>query len=170
MITRLLDAARARVQMADVVAKTDETLTVRLRDGEVVAAHTSEQAGHNLRVVVDGRIGVAGSAALEPDALLEAAMSSAAAGDAAPLLLPSPSPLPHVHTHVPRAAAASVAELGQLGGLLTQRLRHAGRSVTVHVERSVGSVQVGNTRGVDTEYQVTLVALDIDVVESVTGR
>jgi PmbA protein len=164
MITRLLDAARARVQMADVVAKTDETLTVRLRDGEVIAAHTSEQAGHNLRVVVDGRIGVAGSTELEPEALFEAAMSSAAAGDAAPLLLPSPSPLPRVHTHVPRAAAANAAELAQLGGLLTQRLRHADRSVTVHVERSVGSVQVGNTRGVDTEYQVTLVALDIDVV------
>ena len=61
MISRLLDAARARAQMADAVAKTDETLTLRLRDGEVVAAHTSEQAGHNLRVVVDGRIGVAGT-------------------------------------------------------------------------------------------------------------
>ena len=164
MITRLLEAARARVQMADAVAKTDETLTLRLRDGEVVAAHTSEQAGHNLRVVVDERIGVAGSSALDPDALLEAALASAAAGEAAPLLLPSPSPLPQVHTHVPRAAAASAAELGQLGGLLTSRLRHGGRSVTVHVERSVGSVQVGNTRGVDTEYQVTLVALDINVV------
>jgi PmbA protein len=163
MITRLLDAARGRVQMADAVTKTDETLTLRLRDGEVVAAHTSEQAGHSLRVVVDGRIGVSGTTALDPDALLEAAMASAAAGEEAPLLLPSPSPLPQVHTHVPRAASSSVTELGQLGRFLTNRLRKKGRSVTVHVERSVGSVQVGNTRGVDTEYQVTLVALDIDV-------
>ena len=115
MITRLLDAARARVQMADAVAKTDETLTLRLRDGEVVAAHTSEQAGHNLRVVVDGRIGVAGTTGADADALFEAALASAAAGEEAPLLLPSPSPLPRVHTHVPRAAAASVVELAQLG-------------------------------------------------------
>ena len=164
MISRLLDAARARVQMADAVAKTDETLTIRLRDGEVVAAHTSEQAGHNLRVMVDGRIGVAGTTALDPDALLEAALASAAAGEEAPLLLPSPSPLPRVHTHVPRAASATVTELGQMGRLLTSRLGQGGRSVTVHVERSVGSVQVGNSRGVDTEYQVTLVALDIDVL------
>ena len=164
MITRLLDAARARTQLADAAAKTDETLTLRLRDGEVVAAHTSEQAGHNLRVVVEGRIGVAGTTALDPDALLGAALASAAAGEEAPLLLPSPSPLPRVHTHVPRAAAATMTELGQLGRLLTTRLSQGGRSVTVHVERSVGSVQVGNTRGVDTEYHVTLVALDIDVV------
>lgn len=164
MITRLLEAARARVQMADAVAKMDETLTLRLRDGEVVAAHTSEQAGHNLRVVVDGRIGVAGTTDLDADALFASALASAAAGEEAPLLLPSPSPLPRVHTHVPRAAAASVAELVQVGRLLTDRLRKGTRGVTVHVERSVGSVQVGNTRGVDTEYQVTLVGLDIDVV------
>ncbi len=163
MITRLLDAARARVQMADAVAKTDETLTLRLRDGEVVAAHTSEQAGHSLRVVADGRIGVAGTTGADADELFEAALASAAAGEEAPLLLPSPSPLPRVHTHVPRAAAASVVELAQVGRLLTDRLLRGGRSVTVHVERSVGSVQVGNTRGVDAEYQVTLVALDIDV-------
>ena len=164
MITRLLDAARARVQMADAVAKTDETLTIRLREGEIVAAHTSEHAGHSLRVVVEGRIGVAGTTALDPDALLEAALASAAAGDEAPLLLPGPSPLPRVHTHVPRAASATVAELGQMGHVLTNRLRQGGRSVTIHMERSVGSVQVGNTRGVDTEYQVTLVTLDIDVL------
>ena len=126
--------------------------------------------GHNLRVVVEGRIGVAGTTALDPDALLGAALASAAAGEEAPLLLPSPSPLPRVHTHVPRAAAATMTELGQLGRLLTTRLGQGGRSVTVHVERSVGSVQVGNTRGVDTEYPVTLVALDIDVVNRVGRR
>lgn len=164
MITRLLDGARSRVQMADVVAKTDETLTLRLREGEVVAAHTAEQAGHNLRVVAEGRVGVAGTTDLDADALFEAALASAAAGEEAPLLLPSPSPLPKVHTHVPRAAAASVVELVQLGRRITDRLRQGGRSVTLHVERSVGSVQVGNTRGVDTEYQVTLVALDVEVV------
>ena len=163
MITRLLEGARARAQMADAVAKTDETLTLRLRDGEVAAAHASEQAGHSLRVVSQGRIGVAGTTGSDPDALLEAAFASAAAGDEAPLLLPSPSPLPAVRTHVPRAAAATIVELVQLGRVLTDRLRRGNRSVTVHVERSVGSVQVGNTRGVDTEYPVTLVALDIDV-------
>lgn len=164
MISRLLDAARARTQLADAVAKTDETITLRLRDGQVVAAHIAEQAGCNLRVVVNGRIGVAGSTAQDPDVLFEAALASAAAGEVAPLLMPGPSPLPTVRTFVPRAAAASVAELGQLGRILTDRLRRDGRIVTVHVERSAGSVHVVNTRGVDAEYQVTLVALDIDVL------
>jgi len=164
MITQILDAARARVQMADAVAKTDETLSLRLRDGEVVAAQASEQAGHNLRVVAEGRIGVAGTTGTDAAALFEAALASAAAGEEAPLLLPGPSPLPRVQMHVPRAAAAGVVELAQAGRTLTDRLRKGDRSITVHVERSVGSVQVGNTRGVDTEYQVTLVGLDIEVV------
>lgn len=166
MITHLLDDARARAQMADAVAKTDESITLRLREGEVVAAQTSEQAGHHLRLVVDGRIGVAGTTGTDAATLFEAAMASAAAGEEAPLLLPGPSPLPRVQTHVPRAAAAGVVELTQLGRLLCDRLRKGGRSITVHVERSVGSVRVGNTRGVDTEYQVTLVSLDIDVVST----
>jgi len=166
MIRHLLDDARARVQMADAVAKTDESLTLRLRDGEVTAAQTAEQAGHHLRLVVDGRIGVAGTTGTDAPALFEAALASAAAGEEAPLLLPGPSPLPMVQTHVPRAAAAGVVELTQLGRLLADRLRKGGRGITVHVERSVGSVRVGNTRGVDTEYQVTLVSLDIEVVSA----
>jgi hypothetical protein len=166
MISHLLDDARARAQMADAVAKTDESITLRLREGEVVAAQTSEQAGHHLRLVVDGRIGVAGTTGTDAAALFEAAMASAAAGEEAPLLLPGPSPLPRVQTHVPRAAVAGVVELTQLGRLLSDRLRKGGRSITVHVERSVGSVRVGNTGGVDAEYQVTLVSLDIDVVST----
>lgn len=169
MITRLLEAARARVESADAVAKTDETLSVRLREGNVVAAQVSEQAGHSLRVLADGRIGVAGTTVLDPDALFEAAFASAAAGSEAPLLLPSPSPLPRVQTHVPRSASATITELGQIGRMLTDRLRRDGRSVTVHVERSAGSVQVANTRGVDTGYQVSLVTLDVDVVSRSEG-
>ena len=169
MITRLLDAVRSRAQSADAVAKTDETLTLRLRDGNVVGAHTSEQAGHSLRVVADGRIGVAGTTTLDPDALCEAALASAVAGEEAPLLLPSPSPLPRVQTHLPRAASASVTELAEIGRALTDRLRRDGRSITVHVERSAGSVHVANTRGVDTGYQVTLVALDIEVLSVSEG-
>jgi PmbA protein len=163
MIRRLIEAAHARTEMADAVAKSDETLTIRVRDGEVIAAHASEQAGCNLRVVVEGRIGVAGTTGDDPEALFEASLTSAAAGEVTPLLLPSPSPLPRVQTHVPRAASASLTELAQIGRLLTDRLRRGGRSVTVHVERSAGAVHVGNTRGVDAEYQVTLVAIDIEV-------
>ncbi len=166
MIARLLDGARSRVELADAVTKTDETIAVRVRDGEVVAAHTSEQSGHSLRVMADGRIGVAGTTARDPEALLEAALTSAAAGDPAPLLLPAPSPLPRVRTRDPRAATATVTELGQLARLLERRIAGDGRSVTVHVERSVGSVQVANSRGVDAKYDVSLVALDIDVLAS----
>ena len=165
MITRLLDAARARAQ-------TGRRGRQDRRDADASAARRRGRGAHrppSRPATTSGSWWTAGSAwrarpALDPDALFEAALASAAAGEEAPLLLPSPSPLPRVQTHVPRAAAASVTELAQSGRLLTDRLRQGGRSVTVHVERSVGSVQVGNTRGVDTEYQVTLVALDIDVV------
>jgi PmbA protein len=165
MIARLLEGLRSRVQMADASKKTDETLGIRLQDGEVVAAHTTEQEGCNLRVVVEGRSGHAGTTTPDTAALVEAAMASAEAGELAPIIMPSPSPLPRVQTHIPRAATATTTELVHAGRMLTDRLAHKGRTVAVHVERSVGSVQVGNTRGVDTEYQVTLVALDVEACQ-----
>ena len=115
MISQMLDDARARVQMADAVAKTDESAHAspprrRGRGG------TDLRTGRpHLRLVVDGRIGVAGTTGTDAAALFEAALASAAAGEEAPLLLPGPSPLPRVQTHVPRAAAAGVVELTQLG-------------------------------------------------------
>jgi PmbA protein len=165
MISRLLESLRGRVQMADASTKTDETLGVRLQDGEVVAAHTTEQEGCNLRVVVEGRSGHAGSTTSDTGALVEAAMASAAAGELAPLIMPSPSPLHRVQTHIPRAASATTTELVHAGRMLTDRLSHKGRTIAVHLERSVGSVQVGNSRGVDTEYQVTLVGLDVEACQ-----
>lgn len=163
MIRQLLDLAASRTQLADVAGKADETITLRLRDGEVTAAQAAEHVGHNLRVSVDGRIGVAGSTDADAEALLAAAIASAAASDEAPLYLPSAAPLPRVQTFLPRTAAATPADLIELGRRLTSRLTRTGRSVLVHIERSVGSVHVGNSRGVDAAYQASLLAIDVDL-------
>lgn len=171
MIQQLLDLAASRTRLADVAGKADETITLRLKDGEVTAAQSAEHLGHNLRVSVDGRIGVAGSTDADAEALLEAAIASAGAADEAPLYLPSASPLPRVQTFMPRTAAATPADLIELGRRLTTRLARSGRTVLVHIERSVGSVHVGNSRGVDANYQASLLAVDVDLFgESSAGN
>jgi PmbA protein len=162
VILRLLDATRGRATQADAVSKHDETLVLRLVDGNVVAAESHETWGRSLRVNVAGRIGTAGTTD-GGDGLVAAAFESASVGDDVPILLPSPSPLPSVTTHVPRAAAASIAELTRLGRRVHERLRRDGREVSVRIERSVGSVHVANTRGVDIRYPVSLVTLQARV-------
>jgi PmbA protein len=64
-----------------------------------------------------------------------------------------------VVTHYPRAATASIADLSQLGQFVLSRLRRDGSQVNVSVERSLGSVRVANSSGVDASYDVTTVSI-----------
>ena len=163
MISRLLEQAARRAEAADATDKSDETVTLLFESGRLKSSAWSQERGVNLRVRANGRLGVAGSTAGNPEALIEAALASAAIGDPVDLILPAPAPLPSVRTHSPAAAAASVADLAALGQGLIERLAHDGWQVNVTVERSAGSVRVANTRGVEATYEVTAVSLAAEV-------
>lgn len=163
MIAHLLAQAVARAEAADATLKTDETVTLSFEAGRLKHTAWAQEQGVNLRVLSGGRLGFAGTTASSPEGLLDAALASAAIGDQVDLLLPAPAPLPAVRTHSPAAAAAQVADLALLGQSLTERLSHDGWQVNVTVERSAGSVRVGNTRGVEATYEVTAVSLSAEV-------
>ncbi len=67
MIDRLLDAARGKVDGADALWRREEQTAVSFESGRLKAAGISEEAGLNLRVVAQGRMGVAGTTAAKPD-------------------------------------------------------------------------------------------------------
>jgi len=67
MIDRLLDAARGKVDNADALWRREEQTTVAFESGRLKAAGISEEAGINLRVLANGRMGVAGTTAAKPD-------------------------------------------------------------------------------------------------------
>jgi PmbA protein len=163
MISRLLEQAAGRAEAADVTLKSDETVTLLFESGRLKSTSWSQERGVNLRVRANGRLGVAGSTASNPEALLEAALASAALGDEAELFLPAPAPLQAVRTHSPGAAAAAVTDLAALGQSLVERLSHDGWQVNATVERSAGTVRVANTRGVEVTYEVTAVSLAAEV-------
>ena len=163
MIVRLLEQAARRAEAADATVKSDETVTLLWESGRLKSCSWSQERGVNLRLRAEGRLGVAGSTAGSPEKLVEAALASAVIGEPVDLIFPAPSPLPAVRTHSPAAAAASVAELTSLGTGLVERLAHDGWQVNVTVERSVGSVRVANTRGVEATYDITAVGLAVEV-------
>lgn len=163
MIIRLLEQAARRADAADATVKSDETVTLLWESGRLKSCSWSQERGVNLRVRADGRLGVAGSTAGNPEALVEAALASASIGEPVDLILPAPSPLQAVRTHSPAAGAASVPELTALGQGLVERLAHDGWQVNVTVERSAGSVRVANSRGVEATYDITAVALAAEV-------
>jgi len=163
MIPRLLEQAARSCDLADAAEKSDETVTLLFEGGRLKSCAWAAERGVNLRVRRNGRLGVAGSTTEDVPALLQAALASAAVGDAVDLLLPAPSPLAPVRTHAPAAAAASVEVLAALGQALVERLRHDGWQVGVTVERSTGRVRVANSRGVEAAYEVTAVSVSAEV-------
>ncbi len=170
MIAPILERAARRAAMADAVLKTDETTTLEVGGVSLNSAATVTSQGLNLRVVVEGRTGFAGTVGDEPEELLERAINSASIGALTTLELPDQAPLPPVITHVPRAAAATVPELAALCHLVRDRLGAEHAEVTVTLERSMGSVQVANTRGVDASYDVSEVSLVVRATRLIDGR
>ena len=170
MIAALLERAARRASQADVVLKTDETTRLHFGDDGLHSAAVATSLGASLRVVVEGRQGIAGTVVEDPEDLLTRALESARVGDILTPGLPSRAALPSVITHLPRAAAATLQDLIHLVEILRDRLQTAGLSLNFSVRRSLGSVRVANTHGLDAGYDVSLVDLRLRATVPTGGR
>jgi len=167
VIARLLESVSGRVGAADAVVKTDDTLSLAVSpDGETRLTRFRSQTSH-LRVVREGRVGwgIGGHDQTDLADLVGRAMTSAALGEELELLLPGPAPVPEVTTRSHQTEAADAGDLNAMARLLLDRLQRSNRRVECWAERSVGSVRVGNTRGVMMGYRVSLAGVGA-VVES----
>jgi PmbA protein len=166
VIGALLDATIGRAQRADAVIKTDQTLSLTLTPEGQSRVWSSDSSTTYLRVMVDGRVGHASASGADPAGLRDRALAAAPAGPALDLHLPLPAPLPELSLRSPAVAVAEVPALDGLARILFERLQRTQRRVEVWVERSIGSVRLGNTRGVLTGYEATLAGAGA-VVESI---
>jgi PmbA protein len=165
MIDRVLDAARGKVDGADALWRREERTAVAFESGRLKAAGISEEAGVNLRVLGDGRMGVAGTTAAKPDPteLVARARASAELGEVVDLAFPAASKLPPVPTFFDRTANASLDDLIRMGRLLVERLARPDCQVNVAVQREVADTGVGNTAGARGEYRTTGIAVTADI-------
>jgi len=167
MIDRLLDAARGKVDNADALWRREEQTTVAFESGRLKAAGISEEAGINLRVLANGRMGVAGTTAAKPDPkeIVERARASAELGEIVELAFPSAAAdsLPASPTFFDHTANASLAELIRMGRLLVERLSRPDCQINVAVQREVADTAVGNSAGARGEYRATGIAVTADL-------
>src|SRR5438552_12556149 len=159
MIDRLLDNARGKVDGADALWRREEQTSVAFESGRLKAAGISEEAGINLRVLANGRMGVAGTTAAKPDPkeLVERARASAGLGEIVQLAFPgaTAAPLPSIPTFFDHTANASLAELIRMGRLLVERLSRPGCQINVSVQREVADTAVGTPAGARGAYRAT---------------
>ncbi len=167
MIDRLLEATRGKVDGADALWRREEQTAVAFESGRLKSAGISEEAGLNLRVLANGRMGVAGTTAAKPDPkeLVARAGASAELGESVDLAFPtptpqSPSPIP---TFFDRTANASLDDLVRMGRLLVERLSRADCQINVSVQREVAETAVGNTAGARGQYRGTGIGVTADL-------
>jgi PmbA protein len=162
VIDQLLKAAKC----ADALWRREERTSIAFESGRLKTAGITEEAGINLRVMAEGRMGVAGTTAATPDleALVARARASAELGEHLDLAFPPTSSLPSVPTFFDRAANASLDQLIALGRGLVERLAREGCQVNVAIEREVGETAVGNTAGARGGYPATGVAVTAEII------
>ncbi|HWA40492.1 MAG TPA: TldD/PmbA family protein [Gemmatimonadales bacterium] len=163
MIPRLLELIARAGARGDLVAKQDETLVLELVDGALARSAVLRERGVNVRVLREGRSGVAGTTDDDAEAVVASALEASEHGPPAEVDLPEARPHPRVLTRVPRAAAVAADELRFLGQMVADRLAADGRRVAVAVERGVGAVRVANSVGLDAGYETSLVAVLAEV-------
>jgi len=165
VIERVLDALTRRAGAGDVIGRTDERTTIAFESGRLKAAGITAETGINVRVVTDGRVGVAGTTATDapPDDVVARAIASAELGEALALPFPAAAVLPDLRTHFSDAANASVEQLTRLGRDLMERLTREGCQINVQVERETASSAFANTAGAHYDYPATGVSISADV-------
>ncbi len=163
MMAGVLADLRSRASHADLVRARDETITVVLSANREATVSIDQSDTVQIRALANGRLGWAGGDTATVGAVVESALRSAAAGDTAEMFFPAPAPIPSVITRSPAAAALTVPDLLDLAGSVADRLRQLNRRVETWAERSVGTVDVGSSRGVLASYDVTVVGLGVSV-------
>lgn len=163
MIEPLIAAVRSRAEGGDAVWRRSEHTTVGFESGRLKACAITEETGVNLRVVRDGRVGVAGTTAADIDDLLTRALASAELGESVDLAFPPAAALPTVSTHAPHAADASLDRLTTIGTELVSRLTRPGCQINVSIERENATTRVAGTGGADAQYRTTGVGVGVDL-------
>jgi PmbA protein len=163
VIERLVAAIRSRADGGDALWRQSEHTTISFESGRLKACGITEETGVNLRVLRNGKVGVAGTTTAALDDLLSRALASAELGESVDIVFPRAGALPDVATHDTTAADASLDRLTSIGAELVSRLTRPGCQINVSIEREIATTRVVGTGGVDASYRATGVAVSVDL-------
>jgi len=168
----LLEKIGNRVDQAEVYHLQRSVLPVAFDPEGLSVIKAKQIEGVALRVLSEGRLGYSTSTDLiHPDAVVNAAMATAAFGDVSDLTFPAETIEPLAGLHDPQAASASAEQLVALGAAIQKRLLAAdsGLEVGVSVEMTTDQVRVSNTNGLDARETRSSLDIGIEVTRAQSG-
>lgn len=165
MIPNALDAVKRAADAGDACWRRSERTTIAFESGRLKSAGVVEESGLNVRVLKDGKVGVAGTTATDapPSDVVARALASAALGEPLAIEFPSSTRFPSVSTEAKSAGGASIDALADIGRGLVERLSRPDAQINVTVEREVAETTIGNTAGGQGSYRATGVSVSADV-------
>jgi len=160
----VLDLARRVAQEAEVYSITSTTTPVAFEANRLKQLHTKEVRGLALRVLVNGRIGLASTTRLDqPERLVETALEMARYGAQAYFTLPAQDNLPAVQVYDPALVDLPVEELVSMGQDLIDRVRSCDSTILcdANLKVTAKTISIINSQGARHTVRKTAIAVDI---------
>ncbi len=152
MEERVLDRARAVAQEAEIFSISSRETPVSFEANRLKELQTREVRGLALRLVVNGRLGLASSTRWgDPAELVASALDMARYGAEARFDLPGQRTLPRVRIYDPAVEALPVEQLVSIAQRLVDRVRSSEPAMLcdASVRASTSTVRILNSRGAD---------------------
>ncbi|HEX2184118.1 MAG TPA: TldD/PmbA family protein [Chloroflexota bacterium] len=161
---QLLDLTKGRVEQAEVYAYETAETPVDFEANRLKALETKESRGLALRVIKDGRIGLASSTRLDDlGALVETAVELAPFGAEAKFELPASVTPTAVEVFNPQTELIGVERMADLGQEMIDRVLAYDPAILCEagVRRQVHTIEILNSRGAQGSYRKSSYALII---------
>lgn len=168
----LLEKARDRVEQAEVYHLQRKVLPVKFDPDGLSVIKTKQIEGVALRAICEGKLGYATSTDLaHPEAIVDAAVATAAYGDPTEVRFPGTSIEPLAGLHDPATEALSAEQLVELGETIQQRIVAEGDDLEVGVslQKTVEYVRVVNTNGLEAEDTRSSIEIGLEATRAESG-
>ncbi|MGQ9674058.1 MAG: TldD/PmbA family protein [Chloroflexota bacterium] len=173
MFEQVLDMAKSRVEQAEVYELESEVTPVSFEANRLKAIQTKQTHGLALRVVKDGRIGLASTTDFRPHltgsghgiaSLVDRAIAAAQFGAEARFQLPGRAQPANVAVFDPIVAALTPEDMIALGQTMIDRVCHYDSDIlcSVQVSKTLSTVTIANGRGEQVSYSKTLKSVSLN--------
>jgi PmbA protein len=166
-MNEFLQRAAKNAKQAEVFEVRSRRTPVRFEANELKQVQTKESFSTALRILKDGRVGFASaSGAITPEALASMAEDTARFGPEANYTLPGAGPKIKVEIYDPAMEQVTLESMVDLGRGLIAKLRDHTPELYCEgaVTRSVSTLHLANTEGVDISYQRSVFSVSFEGV------